>query len=68
MSSICPTCKQKLPGPVEISEMTQEEFIKRKLDLGYIDFKVFGCTISELREIINFAVSRGYVKNETKRC
>jgi hypothetical protein len=50
----CPCCGQNTEkSTIEISDMSQDEFIKRKLEMGYINFKIFGYTIDEIKAIID---------------
>lgn len=64
MSIKCNHCGKNVE--IDVTNMTQDEFIRRKLDLGYIDFRVFGCTIDELKKIIDFAKSRNYFPNQRR--
>ena len=45
---------------LDISDITQKEFIRKNLDIGYIDFKVYGYTIEQIKQIINFAKSKNF--------
>ena len=50
----------------EVSDMTQDEFHRgdylRKWKDGFVVFTVYGYTIDELKEIIDFAKLHGWVK------
>ena len=52
-------------GKIDVTNMTQNEF-KEALKAGYINFTVFGYTINELKQIIDFAKSKEF-KPKSKR-
>jgi hypothetical protein len=63
--NFCPCCGRDTKDlTIEISDMTQDEFIKRKLELGYINLTVFGYTIDEIKAIIDDVINGG--KNDRR--